>query len=197
MISLIHPIPVHDSTVTNESILALYTCLSQYNVVPVSTSSFDIQPLVHLVTTMATLWYCCGCKFGPHNSALYDACIQCSKQRCPSCVDEKVSQRMVSHDCHTVSPYPGVASLDTPRVAPLETRPTPIVSGLAELPRPRSPFHASISNLSPEALGTMQFYGETYMYICCQCRDGPKIWNNQPKCVMCGHIACDECEHIK
>ncbi|KAL2843939.1 hypothetical protein BJY01DRAFT_215324 [Aspergillus pseudoustus] len=28
------------------------------------------------------------------------------------------------------------------------------------------------------------------MYICCQCGDGPKVWANQPTCVVCQHQAC-------
>ncbi|CAG8909772.1 unnamed protein product [Penicillium egyptiacum] len=37
---------------------------------------------------MASLWYCCGCNFGPHNSSLYDSCIQCGRTRCARCVGE-------------------------------------------------------------------------------------------------------------
>ncbi|KAL2849190.1 hypothetical protein BJY01DRAFT_210806 [Aspergillus pseudoustus] len=40
-------------------------------------------------------------------------------------------------------------------------------------------------------------YSYPEMYICCQCGDGPKIWGNQPICVICQHQACDVCTHVK
>jgi hypothetical protein len=39
---------------------------------------------------MASLWYCCKCTFGPHNSSLYDTCIQCGDSRCARCTEEKI-----------------------------------------------------------------------------------------------------------
>ncbi|CAI7626003.1 Zinc finger, RanBP2-type [Penicillium expansum] len=32
-----------------------------------------------------------------------------------------------------------------------------------------------------------------YMYICCQCGDGPKLYNMQPTCYVCSHQACSNC----
>jgi hypothetical protein len=29
--------------------------------------------------------------------------------------------------------------------------------------------------------------------MCCKCEDGPKLYENQPSCVMCHHRICDEC----
>lgn len=39
---------------------------------------------------MHTLWFCCGCNFGPHNAAIYDTCINCGKHACSLCTHEQV-----------------------------------------------------------------------------------------------------------
>ena len=39
---------------------------------------------------MISLWYCCSCDFGPINSSLYDACLQCGTTRCARCVSEEL-----------------------------------------------------------------------------------------------------------
>ncbi|KAE8156544.1 hypothetical protein BDV40DRAFT_280868 [Aspergillus tamarii] len=36
-----------------------------------------------------------------------------------------------------------------------------------------------------------------YLYICCQCQDGPKLYTNQPQCVMCSHVVCSGCRPVK
>ncbi|OJJ32246.1 hypothetical protein ASPWEDRAFT_44334 [Aspergillus wentii DTO 134E9] len=33
------------------------------------------------------------------------------------------------------------------------------------------------------------------LYVCCQCNDGPKLWDSQPRCVVCGHNACGGYRH--
>lgn len=139
---------------------------------------------------MATLWYCCGCKFGPHNSALYDYCINCGTMRCQLCVDEKATDQLSSHShCnHTTSPYPSAVALDPASILSLDTQTLP---HMRPLPRPC---------LSPSALsfsGGAQVYSQTYMYICCQCNDGPKVYNVQPRCVTCQHDPCSDCVNIK
>ncbi|KAJ5182783.1 hypothetical protein N7492_000399 [Penicillium capsulatum] len=148
---------------------------------------------------MASLWYCCGCKFGPHNSALYDACINCGAHRCDECVDEKVANRLSSHahsDCnHTVSPYPSAVAVSSSSIS-LSTRTMP-PSAVTDLPqiRPLSRHRPGAPGLSFEA-GT-HVYGATYMYICCRCDDGPKVYNVQPQCVICHHEACSSCTYVK
>src|SRR5271170_3480435 len=34
-------------------------------------------------------------------------------------------------------------------------------------------------------------------YTCCQCKDGPKLWELQPKCIKCDHVACKNCVKVK
>lgn len=158
-----------------------------------------IPPSSHPIpshTTMASLWYCCGCNFGPHNSALYDACINCGSRRCRQCVDEKVSMRLNTNSDET-SPYPSVVALDTAHTLSLDTQKgLSIMTADAELPeiRPLSrQGHAAL----PSRLGGSQLYSQTYMYVCCQCRDGPKVYNVQPVCVVCNHKACSCCTYVK
>jgi hypothetical protein len=31
------------------------------------------------------------------------------------------------------------------------------------------------------------------IYICCRCRDGPKVREHQRRCISCNHIACSSC----
>ncbi|KAF9894579.1 hypothetical protein FE257_006465 [Aspergillus nanangensis] len=52
-------------------------------------------------------------------------------------------------------------------------------------------------DLTPQNVRTNKIYSQTYMYICCVCHDGPKIYNNQPRCVVCSHDACSNCQHVK
>lgn len=148
-------------------------------------------------TTMASLWYCCGCNFGPHNSALYDSCINCGLYRCARCVDEKVSDHLNNHHhthCHETSPYPSVAPTNTARTLSLNAMPSipvPDLSGVRPLYRP-SPAVPTAPLGAPS-----QHYSQTYMYICCNCQDGPKVYNVQPVCVVCDHAACGQCTNVK
>jgi hypothetical protein len=37
-------------------------------------------------------------------------------------------------------------------------------------------------------------YGRKVLtYFCCNCNDGPKVWENQPRCVICDHTPCSSC----
>lgn len=36
--------------------------------------------------------------------------------------------------------------------------------------------------------------GFAYVYFCCQCMDGPKVYNVQPQCLLCNHISCANCK---
>ncbi|KAJ5958473.1 uncharacterized protein N7479_005623 [Penicillium vulpinum] len=148
---------------------------------------------------MAFLWYCCGCNFGPYNSALYDSCIECGRARCAGCVAQKASDNMDLHshsdNFNPISAYPTAVSMDLPRTPTLKTTAMSIVvpelAGLGPLPR------ADFTGISPASLpGTRQNSG-TYMYICCSCNDGPKIHNHQPQCVICDHMACSNCTYVK
>ncbi|KAJ5794927.1 hypothetical protein N7457_001526 [Penicillium paradoxum] len=146
---------------------------------------------------MASLWYCCSCNFGPHNSSLYDACIQCGTARCPRCLEEKVndSLNLHSHSCNPISAYAAAVPMDSPRMPALKTTSMPLVvpelPGLGPLPR------ANCTGISPASLAGTNYVANTYMYICCSCGDGPKIYDHQPQCVICNHMSCRSCEYVK
>ncbi|KAJ5518198.1 hypothetical protein LT330_005900 [Penicillium expansum] len=152
---------------------------------------------------MASLWYCCNCNFGPHNSSLYDACIQCGTHRCARCVNEKLSDNMSghshshshSHNSNPISAYPTAVSMHSPPTPTLKTTAMSIV--VPELPGLRPLPRADCTGISSASLPGTRQHAPTYMYICCECGDGPKVFNVQPKCVVCNHAACGNCEEIK
>lgn len=145
---------------------------------------------------MASVWYCCGCSFGPHNVDLYDACISCGRRRCSQCVDEKTSLRLSCRQCPESSLYPDPVAIDTPhRYAFGMSKMLP--TGLGGLSQARAR-HPPAPTASQSLLGSgVQLYGQTYMYVCCRCNDGPKVYNVQPQCVVCDHMACEACVYVK
>ncbi|EEH21675.2 hypothetical protein PABG_03891 [Paracoccidioides brasiliensis Pb03] len=40
-------------------------------------------------------------------------------------------------------------------------------------------------------------HSSTDLYICCICGDGPKVFQNQGRCVNCDHDVCGYCARIK
>ncbi|KAJ5176657.1 uncharacterized protein N7482_002534 [Penicillium canariense] len=145
---------------------------------------------------MATLWYCCGCNFGPFDADLYVSCINCGKHACDSCNRVKVTMSNYNTHNQALSPYPSVVAADTARTLSLETK-TMAATGLGELHSIRSFRGPMPSVLASSFGGAVQYYSETYMYICCKCHDGPKVYNVQPQCVVCHHEACGECQQVK
>ncbi|KAJ5240988.1 uncharacterized protein N7469_002579 [Penicillium citrinum] len=149
---------------------------------------------------MASLWYCCGCSFGPHNSALYDACINCGEHRCDFCNEEKTydsdSLNLHAHSqSHGPSPYPATVQLNTARTLSHNTQSMPIalpdLTGIRPLSRLRPTTQTS------SLRGPAHIQGHTAMYICCKCNDGPKVWDIEPRCVVCNHDACGSCTNVK
>lgn len=156
---------------------------------------------------MTTLWFCCGCNFGPFNADLYDSCINCGKLACPSCTHEKVSMTDTNynshnhnhsaHGCHDPSPYPSAVGINTAHSLSLGTK-TLSPTGLGDLHNIRSLSQRMPAAMaSPFPAGAAQCYTETAMYVCCQCGDGPKVYDHQPRCIICQHEACGDCQHVK
>ncbi|KAJ5913343.1 hypothetical protein N7504_002226 [Penicillium tannophilum] len=150
---------------------------------------------------MPSLWYCCECSFGPHNAAIHAACISCTRRRCSSCREEKVQDSLhihsSSHSCHETSPYPTAVNFNAAHIPSLDTR-SMLPAGI-DLPQIRSLRPGLAAPPTYSALGGMQAttYSQTYMYICCQCKDGPKVYNHQPRCIECQHVACSSCVSVK
>ncbi|EKV12972.1 hypothetical protein PDIG_31990 [Penicillium digitatum PHI26] len=65
-----------------------------------------------------------------------------------------------------------------------------------ELPGLRPLSRVDCTGISAASLpGTR--YNAIYMYICCSCGDGPKVYNIQPRCVVCNHTVCSKCQEVK
>lgn len=60
---------------------------------------------------------------------------------------------------------------------------------------PHSP--QSLSGHRHSRLRRPNYYSNASMYVCCGCGDGPKVWDNNPVCVICHHVACGDCELVK
>ncbi|PYI08090.1 hypothetical protein BO78DRAFT_417109 [Aspergillus sclerotiicarbonarius CBS 121057] len=64
-------------------------------------------------------------------------------------------------------------------------------------------YQASILTISkgPDGVGYREtsdrVLGRPNLYFCCQCGDGPKLYQNQPQCRVCHHIACSSCKPAK
>jgi hypothetical protein len=100
-----------------------------------------------------------------------------------------------SHSCDITSPYPAPVSMDSPRTSALDSR--AMLPQVPELPGVRPLLRADSTGMSPLSLPGVRSHSDTYMYICCQCHDGPKIYNHQPKCISCEHNACSNCTYVK
>ncbi|KAJ5833401.1 hypothetical protein N7474_001712 [Penicillium riverlandense] len=158
---------------------------------------------------MSTVWYCCGCSFGPHNGDLHDACISCGRTKCSLCDEEKLSRRMMASSSHSLqhlpSPYAVAASsLDGSQTFCYKSKSTPSYTELLEdeprlrpLERGALIHHSASSSSTAIPADGVQSCSDTYMYICCQCDDGPKVYNHQPQCVVCDHNACSACYYVK
>ncbi|KAL2013694.1 hypothetical protein VTN00DRAFT_1219 [Thermoascus crustaceus] len=145
----------------------------------------------------SALWYCCKCNYGPHEPAIHAACIDCGAERCHLCRVE-VTKTAASRDCDPISPYPS-APIFSPRNP--ENDVTTFASfgnGLPSVPDRLSVNTVLLSRSLPtEFSAPVRTHGPTYMYICCNCGDGPKVYKNQPRCIMCEHTACENCEQVK
>ena len=160
-----------------------------------------ITNIIMPITGTPTVWYCCGCSFGPFNATLDDSCMNCYRRRCSSCSVEKVADSLntSSHaHCHETSPYPAAVNFHRSSSPELDIKPM-LPAGI-DLPRVRSlrpDLAASASSFSSFGQPPVHSYGGTHMYICCHCHDGPKVYNVQPRCINCNHVACSSCVEVK
>ncbi|KAJ5238859.1 hypothetical protein N7468_003478 [Penicillium chermesinum] len=158
---------------------------------------------------MPTVWFCCKCQFGPHNVQLYVSCISCGAERCSRCAteDTKTFDSLSTHShshpgsCHESSPYPAAVSIHTVRRPSFDSEPMSPTS-FTDLPGVRPIGRVGLGLAAPlptsgSSQHSQQVYSHTYMYICCNCNDGPKVYNVQPVCVVCHHQACSACTHVK
>ena len=71
----------------------------------------------------------------------------------------------------------------------------------ATQPRPRpKPRHAPTRTTNGHtvlAQTTPTVGAKARIYTCCQCGDGPNVWDHQRKCISCGHLVCSHCKWAK
>lgn len=146
----------------------------------------------------SALWYCCNCHYGPHDPAIHAACINCGVKRCDFCPVE-VTKNASSRDCDPISPYPS-APIFSPQIPKsYDATFASFGNGLPSVPDRLSANTVLLNRSLPtEFSAPVRTHGPpTHMYICCKCGDGPKIFENQPRCIMCEHTACPNCEQVK
>ncbi|RAK98836.1 uncharacterized protein BO80DRAFT_146037 [Aspergillus ibericus CBS 121593] len=148
---------------------------------------------------MSALWYCCECSCGPHQIGLDTACTQCGEPRCEDCSMDTQHPATSLHHCHETSPYPQAP-------APRPSSPSMNLAanmaslrGCNTLQRPTL-YHADVRQHYMPSVNSQQLQGtvgHSNLYFCCQCGDGPKLYQNQPKCVICNHAVCQSCKPAK
>lgn len=155
---------------------------------------------------MAIFWYCCQCGFGPYNVALYSACINCNSISCKYCRREKHDDQLDPIPCSTMAPYPTPALSPASSPSLVLTLDNLAYSDQSTLPLPSSssvmPTHTGRllqddTAVSLRSTSGIRMHGPTYYFICCNCGDGPKVYNHQARCVICHHVACENCTHLK
>ncbi|GIK00241.1 hypothetical protein Aspvir_004261 [Aspergillus viridinutans] len=96
------------------------------------------------------------------------------------------------HGCHDISSYHAVT---------VSNRRHPHINHQASLQGPSMSYEGLpetyFAGRSGRATNMNNVYSQTYMYICCQCGDGPKVYNVQPRCTECNHIVCSSCKPVK
>ncbi|OJJ38712.1 hypothetical protein ASPWEDRAFT_36387 [Aspergillus wentii DTO 134E9] len=85
----------------------------------------------------------------------------------------------------------------------VDSKQTPFTSSIPQGRHPSPTAVYSHGETSPQpstaASSTTLRLGHTQraLYVCCQCNDGPKSWDNQPKCAVCNHYVCSSCKPFK
>ncbi|PGH03130.1 hypothetical protein AJ79_07458 [Helicocarpus griseus UAMH5409] len=134
----------------------------------------------------ATHWTCCKCNFGPMTISNYPSCINCNHRQSSCCQYDAVDSTMAHiegsspygiHNTTMERSYPAIFD-----VGAYTSLPLPLSGAMKES---LENFHAPIRSRP------------TDLYICCACGDGPKVFQNQGRCVNCDHDACAYCTHVK
>ncbi|KAH8701847.1 hypothetical protein BGW36DRAFT_371678 [Talaromyces proteolyticus] len=146
-----------------------------------------------------TVWYCCNCSYGPCNLELDIACPMCGTRRCDGCKIEVMNSvystfppaqgpirpsMELSQTCNTFLPTCN-------SIHHSEGLSIPTFSAVGRLPFIAESGTASAYNIFGHS-GLLRQLPNNY-YYCCQCNDGPKMYDNQPQCVNCCHTICFNC----
>ena len=134
-----------------------------------------------------TTWYCGHCGMGPMKIANDTHCYQCYKAkdyyaRLEDTDGAHLNTRdhHISHRSFSISTF-GTHHVQLPKqtidspeeYSPCLHRPLPIEAGIDTSPQFQSP--------------------SSDFWFCCHCKDGPKLFATQIRCVNCGHDVCSEC----
>jgi hypothetical protein len=160
-----------------------------------------------------TVWYCCSCGFGPCNESIDYFCPNCQERRCNGCKTSRISNRYNYR-------LPGEAEINPYPEAFAAVSFTANTYNITTSLRPFTPPHQHLERASlaltptqvpPTCLRTAHQHstdspsiGEIFQhgglknshpnaYYCCNCNDGPKLYDNQPRCVSCSHVCCSYC----
>lgn len=151
---------------------------------------------------MPEIWYCCRCSYGPHIKSLYDYCVSCGELRCSYCPIEKAYDN-ASPNVLDALPYPHT-TMPSKRI----TKPDNFGKMTAKAPCVAASSY-QLCQLTPNvqnvcrsraAIASSLLHGNTqhvYLWVCHVCGDGPKVWDNEQRCVNCDHNACSECQMLK
>ncbi|PLB45884.1 hypothetical protein P170DRAFT_254420 [Aspergillus steynii IBT 23096] len=149
---------------------------------------------------MSSHWNCESCNFGPHSVELHKSCMRCGSPRTGNSSSEDMHSHHGLHMCNAMSPYPAPVHNHELSSSPLKGS-SPVIKHGSSIPQP-SLFGGDIhdrptSNLASYSTEGARMHGSTFLYICCNCQDGPKTYNMQPRCVICNHVVCSNCQHVK
>ncbi|KAJ5908162.1 hypothetical protein N7495_000844 [Penicillium taxi] len=138
---------------------------------------------------MADVWYCCDCSFGPHSQSIHDACTGCGRKRCSKCEAGNHSINTSHSHLHSHPQYYPNSDSDSDSEPDCDHDTIPYPSAVV----PIMPHTSTTSNLHVHSLsrpsmpsspsGGFRTHGGSYMYICCHCKDGPKVYDVQPHMV--------------
>jgi hypothetical protein len=151
----------------------------------------------------SSVWYCCKCKLGPWNITLDVSCPNCDEPRCFQCdkesVDMHTASQMLSHrqnfssigNTHTCNKLQPAETLCNQPVHLERTCIAPSLTPTAR--RPLMPEPQAMHTYNIFNFGGLLRQMPSNFYYCCQCNDGPKMYENQPMCVSCCHTICYNC----
>ena len=177
-------LPVHRSLILNPSSHTVFLRQSA------DRSNFALQPpllLLHFISKrrpfyimpvppVVRVWYCGHCGYGPNNPENDLFCCYCQVRR----------------DTYARFEFISASSSATVRGSSSQStnRQTSTQNGTMSYGSSQTDYGASQSILryGPTT------YGPYSSWFCCQCLDGPKSAQLQPRCVGCHHIPCSYCK---
>lgn len=160
------------------------------------------------------VWYCCACGFGPCNNSLDSSCPSCHVDRCYNCRTAKISNRYncglpgdaeasLFHKAYTYAGPNADAYNISPPSAPFNPPQQHLErASLALTPNQRPPtcFHTGNHHSAENpSIGEIFKHGglinsSPITWYCCQCNDGPKLYDIQVSCINCDHVICSFCK---